>query len=204
MKEMLTTGEIARFCGVNHRTVHRWIKDGLLTAFALPGRGDHRIAVNDCIAFLREYKIPIPSDLEDWIQKTPPPTGESLRVLVVEDDPRTARFISSLLKAEFEDLHIQLAEDVFRAGLAMGTFRPHLILLDLKLPDIDGFQALEIIRNTPALEGVKIIVVSSHDKDMLEKAVDKGADYALEKPVDRDQLFRHVRQLFPDRVASAV
>ena len=62
-KRILTTGEIAEYCGVNFRTVIRWIKRGHLEAYQLPGRGDNRIKVEDFIHFLDEHKMPIPDDL---------------------------------------------------------------------------------------------------------------------------------------------
>ena len=61
-KRILTTGEIANYCGVNFRTVIRWIQRGQLRAYQLPGRGDNRVEVHNFIAFLRENNIPIPRD----------------------------------------------------------------------------------------------------------------------------------------------
>ena len=55
-KRTLTTGEIANYCGVNFRTVIRWIQRGQLRAYQLPGRGDNRVEVHNFIAFLRENK----------------------------------------------------------------------------------------------------------------------------------------------------
>jgi excisionase family DNA binding protein len=64
-KRTLTTGEIAHYCGVNFRTVIRWIKRGYLNAFQLPGRGDNRVEVGDFLAFLERHNIPIPEELQD-------------------------------------------------------------------------------------------------------------------------------------------
>jgi excisionase family DNA binding protein len=61
-KRTLTTGEIAQYCGVNFRTVIRWIKRGYLDAFQLPGRGDNRIEVEDFLVFLKKNNIPIPKE----------------------------------------------------------------------------------------------------------------------------------------------
>lgn len=61
---MLTTGEIAQHCGVNARTVIRWIKRGYLNAYQLPGRGDNRVAVEDFVNFLKAHDMPIPEGLQ--------------------------------------------------------------------------------------------------------------------------------------------
>ena len=63
-KRTLTTGEIAQYCGVNFRTVIRWIKRGYLNAFQLPGRGDNRVEIGDFMAFLEKHNIPIPEELQ--------------------------------------------------------------------------------------------------------------------------------------------
>ena len=68
--ETLTTGEIARYCGVNFRTVIRWIKRGHLRAYQLPGRGDNRVELEDFLEFLREHRMPIPEELKDPIATT--------------------------------------------------------------------------------------------------------------------------------------
>ena len=74
-KEVLTTGEVARYCGVNFRTVIRWIKKGHLNSYQLPGRGDNRIPVNDFLSFLRENRIPVPVEYREC----------SKTVIIVED-----------------------------------------------------------------------------------------------------------------------
>ena len=62
-KSALTTGEVARFCGVNFRTVIRWIERGHLEAYKLPGRGDNRIPVAEFVLFLEKNHMPIPEEL---------------------------------------------------------------------------------------------------------------------------------------------
>jgi len=202
MKTMLTTGEVAQFCGVNHRTVHRWIRDGRLKAFSLPGRGDHRVPVNACIAFFREYDIPVPPQLEKWSNTAPEIIEGDLKVLIIEDDERVVRYLTRLLEGHDASIEIRVAQDGFKAGLEMGTYHPHLILLDLKLPYVDGFEVLEIIRSTPAMEGVKIVAISSYGEELLEKAVKAGADASLQKPISKDTLISLLRQAFPSHFAA--
>lgn len=62
-KQLMTTGDVARYCGVNFRTVIRWIDKGRLDAFKLPGRGDNRIPLDSFLAFLNENNMPIPEGL---------------------------------------------------------------------------------------------------------------------------------------------
>ena len=63
-KQALTTGEVAKYCGVNFRTVIRWIERGHLDAYKLPGRGDNRIPVDSFVDFLNNNNMPIPEELD--------------------------------------------------------------------------------------------------------------------------------------------
>jgi len=103
-KRVLTTGEIAEYCGVNFRTVIRWIKRGQLKAYQLPGRGDNRIELHDFVAFLNNYKMPMPDDLQQ---------DQPRRVLVVDDDLSSSQAIErTLCRAGFET---EIAMDGFSA-----------------------------------------------------------------------------------------
>lgn len=62
-KQVLTTGEAAKYCGVNFRTVIRWIDKGHLDAYKLPGRGDNRIPINSFVDFLRKNDMPVADEL---------------------------------------------------------------------------------------------------------------------------------------------
>ncbi|MDO6805884.1 helix-turn-helix domain-containing protein, partial [Wenyingzhuangia sp. 1_MG-2023] len=57
-KQVLTTGEVAKYCGVNFRTVIRWIERGHLEAYKLPGRGDNRVPVAGFVRFLQSNEMP--------------------------------------------------------------------------------------------------------------------------------------------------
>lgn len=64
----MTTGEVAKHCGVNFRTVIRWIERGHLEAYKLPGRGDNRIPIESFIAFLQSNQMPVPAELVQTVQ----------------------------------------------------------------------------------------------------------------------------------------
>jgi excisionase family DNA binding protein len=179
----LTTGEAAQWCGVSFRTVLRWIQQGILPAYKLPGRGDHRILVEDFIAFLQRHQIPLPKQLA-----TP-----SNRILVVEDDEAEARVLSEFLaKAGYET---KIAGDGFTAGALAVAFAPVLITVDLNMPGLHGEDLIRLVRALPPLAAVKILVVSGMDPETLQSAVHAGADAALAKPVRWAQLVETVNRL---------
>jgi excisionase family DNA binding protein len=179
----LTTGEIASHCGVNFRTVIRWIERGCLNAYKLPGRGDNRVTVEEFVRFLVENQMPVPAEFQN----------QHKRVLIVEDESQTARTIRRALeKAGFE---IQIAQDGFRAGALLGVFSPAVITLDLQMPGLSGMDIIGFVRSTPSLENTGILVVSSMQEQLLQTAIDAGADDVLSKPFRNEQLVEKVSAL---------
>lgn len=175
-EKALTTGEVAKFCSVNVLTVNRWIKRGLLKAYKLPGRGDNRIQVKDFVAFVQKNNMPMPDEYQ----------ALNRRVLIVEDEPGIAKIIqTTLVRDGFET---KIAPDGFSAGSLLWSFAPSLMTLDLKIPGINGLEVLKIVKGTPKLEHVKILVVSAMPKAQLEEALSAGADDVLEKPFTTESL----------------
>jgi len=182
-KRSLTTGEIAKYCGVNFRTVIRWIKQGHLKAYQLPGRGDNRIEVQDFLNFLREHDMPVPEEFQE----------RSRRVLIVEDDPLMARNMQRILRrGGFET---QIASDGFSAGTLVKTFSPAVMTLDMKMPRLGGLEVVKFVRGTEGLKDIKILVVSAMPQKDLEEALKAGANEVLEKPFKNEDLLEKVSRL---------
>lgn len=185
----LTTGEIAKYCGVHYRTVIRWIEQGALKAYQLPGRGDNRVALSDFISFLKQHNIPIPSGLAE---------KGRLRVLVADDDSASARSIQRILNGAGYDTEI--ASDGFRAGVMLTTYRPNLLTLDIDMPGASGTDVLDFIsKNRDLLPDIKILVVSGIDEEHLSKLTKKGADDFIRKPFDKKVFLEKVRHLFGEK-----
>ena len=178
MKKALTTGEVAKYCGVNFRTVIRWIERGQLKAFKLPGRGDNRISIDHFVAFLREHDMPVPAEFQDL----------SRRILIIEDQPAMASAIERVLRrAGFET---RVVHDSFQAGAQLAEFNPSLITLDLQMPGLNGFSVLDFLRQDERWRGVKVLVVSALSESQLQDAIQQGADDILSKPFENQMLLK--------------
>ena len=182
-RQPLTTGQVAKYCGVNFRTVIRWIERGQLRAFKLPGRGDNRIELPHFLEFLRKHDMPIPAELASIPD----------RALVVEDDLVMARTISRALQRQ--GFETRTAEDCFQAGVLLGTFAPGVVTLDPQIAGASGLEALRFMRSIDRFKGTKVLVVSAIPQAQLDEALEAGADDVLPKPFTGEQLAQRLLTL---------
>lgn len=182
-KRVLTTGEVAKYCGVNFRTVIRWIERGQLKGYQLPGRGDRRVEVEDLLAFLEENDMPVPEELCE----------NPRRLLVVEDDNVAALAITESLKASgWETMR---ARDGLEAGSLLESFQPAMMTLDLRMSGLSGLEVIRFVRERDHLSHIKILVISGMPPQELQQALDAGADDVLAKPFTQERLLDAVQQL---------
>lgn len=184
MTEILTTTAAAKRCGVSFRTVIRWVERGELNAYRLPGRGDYRVPLDELRRFMRVHGIPDPDA----------PQGLARRALIVDDEPGMANAIARvLIAAKFET---RTAGDGFLAGTLLHTFKPGLMTLDLKMPNLDGFGVLDRLREAPPPFPLKVLVVSADAPSRLDAARARGADAVLAKPFANEELTAAVDRLY--------
>ena len=120
----------------------------------------------------------------------PEPTGPELRVLVVDDNVDAAESVALLLEAAGHQ--VRMANDGLVALKAAAEFLRQVVLLDLGLPGLDGFEVAKRLRQLPALSGVVLIAVTGYGQDSdRERSQESGFDHHLVKPAD----FKQVRQI---------
>jgi CheY-like chemotaxis protein len=184
-KRNLTTGDIAKLCGVNFRTVIRWIQRGHLKAFQLPGRGDNRVQVADFIEFLNENDMPVPEELM--------PVGR--RVLIVEGDEKIAAAVEKSLRGS--GFETQVATDGFQAGAMAGSFNPGVMIVDVGMKGMDGPQAIKVIRDDARMGLAKVIALTppATSKKKRNELLSAGADEVFDRTVKAKELAARVTDL---------
>ena len=205
MKEALTTGEVAKFCGVNFRTVIRWIEKGYMESYKLPGRGDNRVPIASFINFLNKNNMPVPEelktlqiDLEAGVHSSTASgkkeTVNSVRrVLVIEDEVLMAKAISRPIKRAGVD--VDIASNGIEAGIKLESYKPDLITLDLQLPGMSGFEILEALRANDNYQHIKVVVVSAASKVKMLEVMELGVDAVIEKPFKTEVLVEKIKDL---------
>jgi PAS domain S-box-containing protein len=113
-------------------------------------------------------------------------TPQSRRVLVVDDNHDSADMMAMLLALVGHD--VQTAHDGLRAVAAVAEFQPHVVLLDIGLPLLNGYEAAERIRRASGVQPVLVALTGWGQADDRRRAVDAGFDHHLIKPVDHDAL----------------
>lgn len=104
-------------------------------------------------------------------------------VLVVDDNPINLKLVRVVLTGEGYDVHA--AKDAEDALVLMQSVRPRLILMDLQLPGMDGFELTRRLKSDPATSDILVLAVTSYAmKGDEQKAFDAGCDGYLPKPID--------------------
>lgn len=181
-KEVLTTGEVARICKVAPRTVTKWFDSGQLRGYRIPGSKDRRIPVNQLIRFMRQNNMPLDGVVH--FTKT--------RVLIVDDEADIVEMLRDLLGKQ-TTYDVAVAQNGFEAGLAAERIKPHVILLDINLPDVNGREVCKTVRMNPDLQMTKVVAMSGQLTDEEGKALlGQGFESFLKKPFTVQQVIQAV------------
>ena len=183
MKGVFTTGEVATICKVSQQTVIRCFDSGKLKGFRVPGSRFRRIPRPNLLEFMRENQIPL--DQLDSGKK---------RILVVDDDLAIVEMFTELFARDGR-FEVRTALTGFDAGLITQDFRPDVMLLDFKLPDINGNVVCERVRAQPDLQHMKIIIMSGvADPDEVAELLKVGADEFIKKPFEIDVVISRIAE----------
>jgi two-component system response regulator RpaA len=173
VKTIFTTGEVAQICKVSQQTVIRCFDSGRLQGFRVPGSRFRRIPRESLIAFMKNNEIPM-----DQLE-----SGKK-RVLVVDDDEAVVDMFKELLGRDGR-FEVRTASTGYDAGILTEQFRPDVLLLDFKLPDINGNVVCRTIRANPNYRHMQIIIISGvADPDEIAELKSAGADEFIRKPFD--------------------
>jgi len=114
------------------------------------------------------------------------------RILYIEDDPGNRMLVRRILEAE--GFSVTEAADG-PGGLEIAAqMQPDLILLDINLPEMDGYDLAQRFRDTPGLQQVPILAVTANVmKGDRERTLEAGCDGYIQKPIDVDQLPEQVK-----------
>jgi excisionase family DNA binding protein len=175
----LTLGQAAKFLGVAQSTIRKWSDQGRVPAFYTPG--GHR-----------RYRR---RDLEMFIDRSGPGgKGGGPLVLVVDDDARVREFMR--INLELEGYSVREADGGEEALRAIEDQAPDLVLLDVVMPGVDGWQLLRQLEERHG--SIPVIMFSGQvDERSAAEAAQHGARAFVGKPFDPQDLLARAKQLVP-------
>lgn len=175
----LSPSEFAKRLNVATVTVRKWAQKGLLNPVTTPG-GHRRYTFKELERFALEYNIPYNDE-----------DNSKLRLLIVDDDAQQRKYLAARFKTSARtQIETQHAEDGFEAGHKLHTFKPSVILLDLMMPGIDGFEVCRYIKTNDATKHIRIIAMTGlYDTANVNRIIKMGAETCLSKPIDFKILF---------------
>ena len=185
--DWLTLGQAAKYLGVAQSTMRKWSDLGRVSAFYTPG-GHRRYRRADLDQFLNQSGPGAPAPAAG--------PGAGPLVLIVDDDERLREYVRVNLEAEgYEVREAGSAEE----GLeALGERSPDLILLDVMIPQVDGWETLRRIQEHTGVGAIPVIMFSGQvDERSAAEAQSRGAQGFIGKPFDPRSLIESTKQQLP-------
>lgn len=175
---LYTTGDVARLFHVSVQAVKKWIKAGKLRAVRTPG-GHFRIPARQLERFRRTRE-----------QDEPP------RILLVDDSEDVLTTLADGFRHFWPEAKVECASDGYEALIKLGAFQPHVAVVDIRMPGLDGFEVCRRIKSNRVTSATKLLAITAHgDPDTSRRARAAGADDFLAKPVGIRTVTSHVRAL---------
>ena len=176
-KEYITPSEVASLLIVSPVTVRQWSQKGLLAFEQTPG-GHRRYHYSTIEDFARKRGLHLHNR-----------QSQALRILIVDDDPLICLYLTELLQTISSDIKTDTAKNGFEAGQKVQAFQPDILLLDLFMPDLDGFQTCQHIKQNPETNSIRIIAMTGHPSaENITRIINVGAESCLSKPIDEEEL----------------
>ena len=182
-KEFLSTREAARILCLSIGTVQKMVDSGTLEAWATAG-GHRRIRADSARAFLATNKQ----------NKTAPTPDERLSVLIAEDDLTQCRIYEKSINGWELPIDLKIVPDGFAALIEAGRNVPDVMVIDLMMPGMNGFELIRRIRSDQTFGNTDIMVVTGLQPQEIEAEGGLPADVlVIEKPIPFEVLYGFMR-----------
>lgn len=166
--DILTTFQAARLCGVSHKSIERWIDAGYLRGFRTPG-GHRRVHRADLLEFIQKRRT-----TDKGADAGAASSPDAPRVLVVDDEATIRDLFTEFFRTAGQGKYVvEVAASGYEAGVQVERFNPHVVLLDLMMDDLDGFEVCRKLRNDPA-HAATIVVAVTGSAEAAQKAEESG------------------------------
>lgn len=191
--------EVAKLCGVVNQTAINWIKNNHLKAFNTPG-GQFRVYPEDLMEFMRSRNIQVPVEVRIACGER---VSVSDSLIIVDDDRGLNSVVAKFISKKLPSLPVYQAFDGFEAGSLMSEKQPSILLLDLNLPGIDGFDLCRKINESERFGKPAIIIITALENEEVEaKVKELGVKSFMKKPLDLIKIVETVNNILSENEES--
>ncbi len=177
--KLLTIKDVAKILNIGERTVYNMVNDGRLPATKIGKMW--RFHENDILAIARGGKVTAPGATTGQTGKPYSPDGKGALILVVDDDKDIRLLLSVLLKNA--GYRVETAGNGLEALKFIKVTKPDVIVLDIVMPEMDGFELLEKIVTNPDIADIPIVFITAKKES---RGNLEPFGYFLAKPLDKD------------------
>ena len=127
--------------------------------------------------------MPVPPELDSG----------STRILVVDDEPAITQLIARVIRAAHPEFEITEAHDGFSAGTLMATLKPDVVVLDLRMPGMDGYEVCQFIKSKEETRHAEVLAMTAYPSpENQQRILECGAKVCMSKPLDMDALLEEI------------
>jgi len=187
-----TTRDAARILGVSLRTAQQWLEKGYLKGWKTNG-GHRRILRSSVSKMLRSKRA----------AQAPSDGGESLQVLVVEDNEALLKLYRLQIARWELPVMLYTASNGYEGLVLVGKVSPDLLICDLRLPGVTGFQIVRGLSQMPSCQRMTMVVVTALPSEEIEAhgSLPEGVEQ-MGKPIDFKRLHEIAQSLWQHRLES--
>lgn len=176
---LVSPTEAAELLGVSESSVRRWIDAGLMKAYRTIGN-HRRVEMEELRRFASERGLPF---MEQAAPKEPATGG----IVLVDDDPSNIELIKARCAVSLPGVPFASTANSFEAGVLVATQKPAVLILDLKMPQVNGVDVCRMIKGQQAAQPVHIVAYTGYasERDLVDAFLAAGGTKVFSKP---DQL----------------
>lgn len=187
-KQFLTPSDVAEILAVSPVTIRQWAQKGMLKSRATAG-GHRRYLYKDVEQFARAYGHTLTEA-----------DGNEARILIVDDDKQLSGYLHELFTTLPYNIEVEVANNGFIAGAKVYQFNPDIILLDLMMPWLDGFEVCKRLKSEQTTRDIRVIAMTGFpSQENIDRILVAGAETCLAKPVNKGMLLDAIGMEFLER-----
>lgn len=176
-KSYLTPKQVAELLMVSVSAIRLWAERGEIKAMVTAG-GHRRFKLEDVKQFAKDKNIQLNVEID-----------KHFKILIVDDEQMFAEYLQEALESSLVDVQVRISLDGFDAGVKLRDFSPNVVLLDLMMPTMNGFQVCKQIKQDPLYRYIRVIAMSGNaSQKNKQRIMEAGAEACLAKPIEIQEL----------------